>query len=424
MNVSSDSRKLIHTEQGKKWLAQFDPLDQGTAIRLANSLTLVSHTEFRRNLIDKIEEKASEVDGVVALFAIRELDELKLLYSKPVPIRFYKQVASQDGKTVNPLSATSDQGSEAIIANIIRNICKSDPKKFLNHPTIESMREAECRAIVFVDDFIGSGNRAWKFLSSFWVEPTITSWLSLKYIRFYVVAYSGTEDGISRVSKHKSEPQISTYRPAPTFRSMPWSKETKNEIEKLCQKYGRIANKKRRNMWMGYNKVMSTLVFEHGCPNNTPSILWEPGLKNSNWTGLFPNRTISPSTLSVFPPEIVRGDPIQILQDVGQTRLASSGSLLRRGEVGQTILLLLALIAKGRRKRSTLCFATGLNSEECERILEKCIRWRFLTPQKRLTKRGLAEINAARKSKEVVSKILEKGSNYYYPRQLRGTARG
>ena len=341
MGFGSDSRKLIHTEQGKKWLAQFDLLDQGVAIRLANSLTLISHTEFERNLIDKIRETASNVDGVVSVFAIRKL------------------------------SASSNQGSEVRVANIIRNICRYDPEKFLNHPEIGSMREAKCRAIILVDDFIGSGNRAWRFLSSFWLEKTITSWLSLKYINFHVVAYSGTENGINRVFKHKSAPQISIYRDAPTLPSMPWSKETKEEVENLCEKYGRIANKRRNHMWMGYNKGKSTLVFEHGCPNNTPSILWEPGFEGSNWIGLFPNRTISSSTSSVFPPEIVRGDPIQILQDIGQTKLASSASLLRRGEMGQTILLLLALIAKGRRKYSTLCFATGLNSQECERNIRE-----------------------------------------------------
>ena len=394
MGFGSDSRKLIHTKQGKKWLAQFDLLDQGAAIRLANSLTLVSHTEFERNLVDKIRETASSVDGVVSVFAIRKL------------------------------SASSNQGSEVRVANIIRNICRSDPEKFLNHPEIRSMREAKCRAIVLVDDFIGSGDRVWGFLNGFWLKPTITSWLSLKYIEFHVVVYSGTEDGINRVSEHKSKPQISIYRDTPTFRSMPWSKETKDEVDKLCEKYGRISNKNRKKMWWGYNKGMTTLVFEHGCPNNTPSILWEPGFKDSAWIGLFPNRTISSSTLSVFPPEIVRGDPLQVLQDVGQTKLANSVSLLRRGEMGQTILLLLALVAKGQRKHSTLCFATGLNSQECERILEKCIKWQFLTPQKRLTKRGLAEINAARKPRIAVSKTLERGSDYYYPRQLRGTTHG
>ena len=149
----------------------------------------ISHTEFERNLIDKIRETASSVDGVVSVFAIRKL------------------------------STSSNQGSEVRVANIIRNICRSDPEKFLNHPEIRSMREAKCRAIVFVDDFIGSGDRAREFLNGFWLKPTITSWLSLKYIEFHVVAYSGTEDGINRVSKHKSKPCLLYTSPSPRDRT-------------------------------------------------------------------------------------------------------------------------------------------------------------------------------------------------------------
>ena len=51
MADSTEARKLIHTEQGRKWLAQFDPLDQEIATAIANNLTLVSHNEFERNLV-------------------------------------------------------------------------------------------------------------------------------------------------------------------------------------------------------------------------------------------------------------------------------------------------------------------------------------------------------------------------------------
>ena len=44
MNNDAQAQKLIHTDQGQKWLSQFELLDQEIAIRLANSLTLVSHT--------------------------------------------------------------------------------------------------------------------------------------------------------------------------------------------------------------------------------------------------------------------------------------------------------------------------------------------------------------------------------------------
>lgn len=160
-------------------------------------------------------------------------------------------------------------------------------------------------------------------------------------------------------------------------------------------------------------------LFEHGCPNNTPAILWEPDFKESGWKGLFPNRTVSSFVASVFPAEIVRGDHVQILMDAGQKKLANSGALLRRGLAGRMILIILALIAKGQRKRSTLSFSTGLDVENCERAIQACIKWKFITVQRRITAKGLAELNAARKLKMEQSRILDKGSDYYYPKQLR-----
>ena len=121
----------------------------------------------------------------------------------------------------------------------------------------------------------------------------------------------------------------------------------------------------------------------------------------------------------MFPPEIIRGDHIQILVDAGQKKLAGSGALLRRGFAGQMILIILALIAKGQRKRSTLSFSTGLNVDDCERAIQVCIKWKFITVQRRITAKGLAELNAAKKLKMEQSRILDKGSDYYYPKQLR-----
>ena len=420
MDKIINPKKLIHTQQGKKWLSQFKPIDQEIAFLIANNLTLVSHTEFERNLLTKLEEIASNVAGTVGFFAIRELEKEKTSEGfdrKVVP--FYSQVKSYDGKSVNALSASSDQGSEAKVANIIRQLCKSNPQKYLNHPTLENLRRNKSDAIIFVDDFIGSGGRAHEFLDAFWREKTVVSWLSGKQISFHIIAYSGTDSGVYYAGRHSSNPHVHIYRDAPTFNTFHWGSEKKKRVTELCRKYGHIANKRRKNMWCGYKEGMAAIIFEHGCPNNTPAILWEPNFKGSGWNGLFPNRTVSSSTASVFPSEIVRGDHIQILEDAGQKKLAHSASLIRRGVAGQIILIVLGLIAKGQRKRSTLSFATGLNVEGCERVLAACIKWGFITVQRRITAKGLAELNAARKLKIVQSPPLDKGTDYYYPKQLR-----
>ena len=422
MRNSLNAKKLIHTKEGQEWLSQFDLTDQETAILLVNNLTLVSHIEFERNLRSKLENIALGIKGTVGFFAVRELKREKTnagFDERVIP--YYSQVTSNDDKSVNALSSSADQGSEAKVANIIRQFCKINRQKYLNHPTIEYLRQNKSDAIIFVDDFIGSGERVNEFLNSFWFEPTIVSWLSGKQIKFHIIAYSGTERGISFVENHKSKPRVHIYRDAPSFETFYWNRSKKDRVRNLCEKYGRIANMGRKNMRLGYKKVMSAIVFEHGCPNNTPSILWEPESKKSHWKGLFPNRTVSAAVASVFPDEIVRGDPIEILVDAGQKKLANSGALIRRGITGQHILIVLALIAKSQRRRSTLSFATGLNVEDCERVLKKCIKWNFITVQRRITEKGLAELNAARKIKVEKSITLDKGLDYYYPDQLRET---
>lgn len=420
MNDHSESKKLIHTEQGRKWLEQFDDLDKDAAIAVANNLVLISHNEFERNLIKKIEEVAARIQGAIGLFAVREVahDEKATDYRKFV-VPFYSQVTSSDGKSVNALAPSADQGSEARIANMIRQLCRLRPKKFLSHPTLELLRVTSCDAIFFLDDLVGSGGRVNDFLTSFWREPSIVSWLSGKQIYFHVISYSATENGLALLAKHKSKPAIHIYRDAPTFENIFWSAEKKKLVKGICEKYGRIANKKRKNMWWGYKEGMAAIVFEHGCPNNTPAILWEPDYDGSGWIGLFPSRAMSSEVASVFPAEIVRNDPIQILVNEGQLKVANHGALLRRGTMGQIILTALALIAKGQRKRSTLAYATGLNVQDCEKLIAKCIKWNFVNPQRRITPKGLAELKVARKAKLVKATSVDIGSEYYYPRQLR-----
>lgn len=121
MDDDAASRKLILTQQGQRWLSQFDLLDQDAATLLANSLALVSHNEFRRKLEDQIVEAATAVEGPVALFAVRELPKHSPEpWMAPMVRAFYSCVVpSADSRSVNPLDQTIDLGSEAIIAQII-----------------------------------------------------------------------------------------------------------------------------------------------------------------------------------------------------------------------------------------------------------------------------------------------------------------
>lgn len=418
-----DARKLIYTQQGEKWLNQFEELDREAAKLLLNSLTLVSHTEFRRNLENLIMQASAKFDGPVGLYAVRELKKQKdeNSFSTHIIPFFEQAILSKDGKSVNSVEATADQGSEAIVAQIIRQLSKCHPNKILNHPSKEHLRFHKCDSLIFIDDYIGSGIRVYEFIDAFWRDKTIASWLSTKHIKIQVVAYSGTEQGTKLIESLKAKPELMMHRDSPSFKTLPIKAGRRDLLLNLCEKYGRKALKKRKHVWWGFNKGMSSLIFEHGCPNNTPAILWATEDKNGEWIGIFPNRTIDSTIASVFPFEIVRGDAVQTLYDVGQLRLAKSGALTRRGKLGILILVLLGLVAKGQRKRSAISYATGLNQKDCDLLLSKCIKWKFLSPELRITSRGISELSAAKNTSISLKNSLAVGSDYHYPRQLRRT---
>ncbi|MBL29066.1 MAG: hypothetical protein CMM50_16150 [Rhodospirillaceae bacterium] len=407
------AQALLYTERGKDWLAQFDAADQEAARKLVTSLTLVSHSGFERVTQQALEDASAENEHPIGFFAVREADPTR---------SYFDQFVDPDSGKVNALVSGSDHGSEARAASGIRNYCKTAPDRLLNHPALDEMRKMRCRTVVLVDDFIGSGKRTSEFIDALWTDPTFVSWLSLHYVRIVVVAYSGTEKGIKRVERHKAKPALVIERDCPNIKVMPWRQSLRDAVIDVCKRYARRTCK--NWFWDGFGHELTTLVFEHGCPNNVPAILWAPATAKTPWAPLFPNRVIMAGEKSVFPPEIDRGDALVTLLDVGQDKLASSGQLTRRGVNGELILLVLALIAKGQRRQCTLSFATGLNRQTCAEIMQRCVKWGFLTPSFRLTDRGRAELAAAREQGKVYAGVLDRGDANYFPQQLRRAARG
>ncbi len=402
------SKNLLYTNLGQKWLAQFVGADQDIAERIIDSLTLVSHSEFLREIQKALEQEATGPKQPAAIFAVREIDP---------STSYFAQVIRKPNGEVLPLLDVSDVGSEGEMAFAVRQFCKPKPKLRLNHPTIAKMRKAKVRKIILVDDVIGSGKRVTDFLDALWKVASLTSWHSLKYIKFVVVSYSGTRSGCRQVRRHKCKPEIRVTRPCPTFSRMPIKEELRDAIRFVCQKYGNQTSKP--HMSLGFRESMASMVFEHGCPNNTPSILWAPSTPKNPWVALFPNRTIGSAEKSVFPVEIARRDPLVTLLEVGQEKLAKSDTFDRRSETGTQIILTLALIAKGQRRIEALSYAIGLDGKKCVDVRNKCVEWGFLTKSYRLTKRGSAELEAARKDKFSTFEIPEVGEIYYYPKKLR-----
>lgn len=114
-------------------------------------------------------------------------------------------------------------------------------------------------------DFIGSGDRARTLLDAMWNVASIRSWHSGKFIKFWVMAYSGTDIGVHNVRSHRFSPNVHIVNECPTlFNSFG---EGKDEMIELCKKYGYFSKDP-----LGWKKTAALLAFEHGAPNNMPAI--------------------------------------------------------------------------------------------------------------------------------------------------------
>jgi len=399
------SEILKQSLQGKKWFQQIDIEDRDTIKDLLDNLYLVSESDFTTGINSLIRDTFESVfTGPIAFYVAREVD----------PDSHYFDI--NNGK-VQALSSGSDQGSEAIVANIIRQFCRTDPNYFLNHPEIGIAREKKIRRIAIVDDYIGTGQRIYQFLDAIWLSATIKSWFSLGLIEFNVLCYSGTENGMKHIAKHRLSPKVKIVRTSPKITDIPIHKRKINRILDCCKKYG--ARTCKNHMSFGYKESKGMLVFQHGCPNNAPSMLWAPNHSSKPWDALFPNRSVLTTAEEMFPSLSELPNYIDVLTHIGQGRMLKAGSLSRRGEMGIRILLVLALVSKGVRKIERLSYSTNLSISACQRIVDRCVDWGFLTETCRITPAGRAEINAARNSNKRKLALLNSPNQYYHPTQLR-----
>jgi hypothetical protein len=411
------ANQILLTERGSTWLGSFEERDRGIARDLGSSLTLVSHTEFERNLAKLIVEVASSVEGLVALYGAREI---------PGNMLVFDATSRSDESFPTVMDATprgSDIGSEGRIASIIRNLCIEKKNKLLNHPSKKQLLDRRVEAILIIDDFVGSGQRCRRYLKYFWTSPTVRSWHSYKRIKFMIAAYSATVAGSKYVNSHPSRPEVHLSRHCPTLESLHWRSSRIEAAKKLCRDYAKKFEL--GSMHYGFGRTGALLVFEHGCPNNVPAIFWARSKSNAQWTPLFPEKRVAIEVTSAFPREIVAREPVHVMVEAGQRKLAEKIAAVDKIPVTKQESLVLAFFAQGKRRVETVASATGLAANEAERLIEQCIDKGWISPRRRITDLGHAELKGIQGSQTKLREALPSlGSDVYYPVALRNHDNG
>lgn len=277
---------LASHPKARAWIKQFRAEHRTAADSFLDQLRLVPFVEFEETLTSLVDQICADVQGLVAVFPIDR---------------------DVEGISRRPSSA-------GLIGYLLTNLERVNPRRIRVMPSQESMRCDKVKHIVLVDDLCGSGRRIEDFWNH-WATETLKSWLSYGVCKLWVVAFAVHENGVQRILNRITYLDRSRVRSALQMPAV--AQYSSDTIYRLCDVYGKCTSKSRASR--GFGGSMSPVIFQHGCPNNAPAILWASG---RHWVPLFPSRGIPPALYGCFGDTEEGTRNAEILWNAGQYKLA------------------------------------------------------------------------------------------------------
>lgn len=411
--------KFISSEVISAWLKQFFPEDQQVAQEFLTDICFVTRDEFSESLRSLILRCSKKYDGMIGLYAERELKR-----RNGRPVRLFKESRKKIKRAygVGPLAVEPvrryDQcvGSEGIIAQLITEISRQFKEKFLSHPGPDQIRNKKVRRFFLITDFIGSGRRVNDYLESAYRVRTVKSWVSSRQdygIRFDVLSYAATKKGKELVEHHGAKPETHIVRECCTISDIPDPKKSFN-YRRLCEKYNPYDGKKKNAL--GYNGVGALIAFAHGIPNDAPRMLY---CKGKNWLPLFPARVTAKSQIKFteFINEVTSN--ANTLISMGNKNGLKPKWLKQVKYHFRKRMLTLAMLTQPPRDDQSLMERTGLVINDLNDAIWQLFRVDWIDERRRPTDLGLSELKNFVKT-DIMNELTSKYDELlYYPSSLR-----
>lgn len=378
--------KLSENRLGIEWLRQFDPREVHLARLVLDSLRLISFKEFEESMSRAIEGLLAKTDGYVGVFPI-------------------------DKKLLDP---ESKPGSEGRLGHAVTNLERQFPDRILVSPDQQTMLEKKVNHIFLVDDFVASGQRVKEYWKA-WASKTYKSWLSYHACELWLVGYAIHESGLRNICDHIS--YVDEDHLCFDIVLSDASKYWPQKLIEFCEESAtRLAN---AYFPLGFDNMMCPLVFQHGCPDNCPSVLWENG---SNFRALFPSRGIPVETYPCFEGSNDSGRKAELLWDAGQYKLAlalvddfASG---KRSSDYVDLIMVLGLLLTGRSIKTLPAFLT-LNESRVIEVVELATEL-GLVKDSRVTPFGRDIVDRSKRTFFASkSPVKYKDESNYFPMQFR-----
>lgn len=401
--IKGPTVELIDIPNVGNWLNQFDIPDMYLAEHMLRRIRYVGFEEFEtwlqasvRGLLDEIAAKDGRV--AVAIFPV----------AKPFIHKFNKD---KEEKRPND--------SAGRIAHSLKNLERDLPKYVELTPRLESMREKRIRHIIFVDDFVGTGDR---FTSS-WrstVPASVKSWCSRGWCKVWFIAFAAQEMGLRRIARKVQQLPPSQIRVNLTI-GKSFFLESKS-MQFVLEKYGeRLGGKKQ---FFGYGGMASPVIFQYGCPNNVPLIFWKRPSNASRvkWRPLFPDRSVAAELYPLFSAELTREAMPEELWMAGHHQLALNVlNRISQYKESHQYLLVLGLLSKGRdidKIKNTMV----LSDDEFNALLDELRHGGLIDESNAVTRFGRDVIARATRPKKMDVAITEETN--FFPSSFLGFQRG
>ncbi|WOB77669.1 hypothetical protein [Brevundimonas nasdae] len=412
---------LSSTPFAQDWLDRFSEAERPAAAQLADAVLLVSHRAFQRSLESLLDELATgrgseDLERPMALYAERAVmtqkrmdPELGWPIVEALPYFPGAGKGRATGKGVPAIDPSEPEvGSEGLIANFITGYERLHRNRVLNHPGPDALRKQRPSHMVIVTDFVGSGERVWKMVDAFWRVATLRSWHSYGRIRFAVVAYSGTEDGLRRVRSHNARPDVRLVQACPTVYTE-FKGKAANAIHALCK-----AHPPDLKSPLGYDWGGALIAFAHGMPNNAPPILHSHA---NGWTPLFANRSALAADTH-FPASMADALAEQA-RTVLQIRAAEQFLAAPANRRWIATMLVLAAVQAGARTSTRVSARARLPMADVEEILVFTRIARWTDHRNALTVLGGRELTRLNRRRARSAVLPTAEQPHYYPTQLR-----
>lgn len=384
----------------KDWICQFAIPDVYVVEQMLSSIRFVDFEEVEAWLQQSVNDLINDIiakDGkaAIALFPV----------SKPFINQF-----NQDKDIKRP------NDSSGRIAHSLKNIERNLPAYVELTPRLESMRQQRVKHIIFIDDFVGTGDRFIKSWRST-VSSSIKSWSSRGWCKIWFITFAAHESGLKKILHNVralSDSQIKVN--LKVNKSFMLEHES---MRSVLKKYGAALGSP--NQTFGYGGLASPIIFQYGCPNNVPLIFWLSPTKKKkvNWKPLFPNRSIPTKAYPLFKSDLIKSSIAEYFWDQQHYKLALSflEKIDRFDKKKCQLIMLLMLLADGHDMQKINNIMILTSNELCTLMRELCDGG-AIDQQNKITRFGYDIIKRLAKTPKKGNIVQEKVN--FYPSSFLG----